>query len=83
MVAKAWSRSMLLFVGLGPENQLLDVIDRSMATSLRRVGLAVHLPAFDERTRGYIERRYNRMDVSVYWGTTDQFTAELDARLAG
>ena len=47
---------------------------------LRRSGLMVLLEPEDETIVPYLQRRADRDGIQIFWGTVDQFIAELSAR---
>ena len=92
MIQKALTGSSLLFVGYSLRDWDFRVLFRglvsAMESSLRRMSVSVQLlPVRDDassadrgRTQSFLDRYFDGMNVRVYWGTAQQFTAELRTR---
>jgi hypothetical protein len=95
-VKAAFSNSALLFLGYSLDDLNFKVLFRRMARYMRGTRDTRHVsvqlrPAAEEptakeielfeRQREYFERKYDLQDVNVYWGTCEDFGAELRTRL--
>lgn len=91
-IEQAFNESSLLFVGYSFEDLNFKVLFRKLATRLRlnlgRLHAAVQLdpvgevPTPEERARAenqrrYLEQHFQQMSVRIFWGTCEQFAAEL------
>jgi CHAT domain/SIR2-like domain len=88
-VRRALTRSALLFLGFGMEEWDFRVLFRSIMAqpgSSARRGYAHVAAQIDpeegrtlepERARRYLEQYFSHAQVSIYWGTTEAFLAEL------
>ncbi len=79
----------LLFVGYGLKDWNLRVLLRGLVAAqegvVRRAGVSVQLPpTVDESRRReveeYLERYFEALELTVYWGTKEQFFEELRQR---
>lgn len=84
-IQRALTGASILFVGYSLEDWSFRVLYQAlvslMESSLRRISVAVQLPPEDRPTHQYLDAYFGQKDVSVYWGTARQFTAELRQRL--
>lgn len=77
-------RNPVLFLGYQLRDSTVRVMLESQYLTMRRRHVMVQLaprPDPDGRARQYLESYYDGMNISVYWGTTKEFCAELDERL--
>ncbi len=79
----------LLFVGYGLRDRNLRVLLRGLVAAqegvVRRAGVSVQLPpTVDESRRHdvetYLERYFEALELTVYWGKKEQFFEELRQR---
>lgn len=89
LIQKALTGASLLFIGYRLADWNFRVLLRglvgSLEASLRRINVAVQLPdtsADTERQKAkhYLTKYFGKTDVRVYWGTANEFTAELRER---
>lgn len=86
-IQRAMTRASLLFIGYGLTDWDFRVIFRglvgSMERGLRRTSVAVQLTPEDmeehirEARKEYLSRYFQNLDIKVYWGTAQEFAAEL------
>ena len=73
----------LLFVGYGLEDRDFRVLFHglvgSMEKSLRRKSVAVQLDVAGEM-REHLIKYFDNLHIGVYWGTAQEFVAELSRR---
>jgi hypothetical protein len=74
----------LLFIGYSLSDLTFRVLFRgllyTLPAALQRRHLAVQLPPGDEKAAEYLEQYFDRWSVKVFWGTAQEFTAELRDR---
>jgi hypothetical protein len=92
-VLNALTRQPLLFIGYSLRDAsfrtLFHGLVKSVAEVQKRRHVSVQLPlpksmGVDARQRAkrYLNRYFNSLNISVYWGTAHQFCMELDSRMA-
>lgn len=94
-IEEAFSESSLLFMGYSLEDMNFKVLFRKLANYMQRTERARHVsvqlaPKEDESTeeqlkrclkqRDYLRRHFDLQKVKVYWGTCEEFAAELRVR---
>ncbi len=94
-IEQAFSDSSLLFLGYSLEDMNFKVLFRKLASYMQRNEGARHVavqlaPGYSGGTedeliqaykqRAYLERHFDLQKVKVYWGTCEEFTADLRAR---
>ena len=95
MVRRALADTGLLFMGFQMDDWDFRVLFRSIMSQEgrgRRSGY-VHVAAQinpeegrilePERARRYLERYFHHADISIYWGSTEDFVQEIQHRWAG
>jgi hypothetical protein len=91
-VLNALTRLPLLFIGYSLRDAsfrtLFHGLVKSVAEVQRRRHVSVQLPLSSslgpdaaERATQYLNRYFNELNISVYWGTAQQFCSELNDRL--
>lgn len=82
-LVRALAGTSLLFIGYKLADWDFRVIHRGLVKtkepSLRRLSVTVQLPDTDEARR-YLDKYFANMNVQVYWGTANEFIAELCRR---
>lgn len=96
-IEQAFTDSLLLFLGYSLEDMNFKVLFRKLATYLQRSESPRHVSvqlapnpnepveeqmARARRQRDWLRKRFGLQKVKVYWGTCEQFTAELQQRWA-
>jgi hypothetical protein len=86
-IQEALTGTSLLFIGYRLADWDFRVLFRGlvdcMEASLRRISVAVQLPREDSEQQAYLGDYFGNMNVRVYWGTAEQFAAELQDRWSG
>lgn len=84
-IKKALAGASLLFIGYRLADWNFRVLHRGVVMagepSLRRLSVTVQLQG-TPREREYLQKYFGMMNVRVYWGTAQQFVAELGERWA-
>ena len=84
-IEKALAASSLLFIGYRLADWSFRVIHRGLVMagepSLRRLSVTVQLKPSEAAER-YLAQYFDAMRVRVYWGTAEEFAAELRSRWA-
>ena len=89
-ILPAFTNRPLLFIGYSLQDWTFRVIfqglQRTISHGQRRRHISVQLPEphnHDDRERvmGFLNRSLEDWNISVYWGTTEMFLAELSTRL--
>jgi hypothetical protein len=82
-IQKALAGASLLFIGYRLADWDFRVLHRGLVMageqSLRRLSVTVQLRPTDA-AREYLDKYFGSMKVRVYWGTADEFVAELSRR---
>lgn len=85
-IQRAMTGTSLLFIGYGLEDWdfrvLFHGLVNSMESGLRHKSVAVQLDV-DEEMRDHLTRYFNEMKIKVYWGTAQEFAADLRERWEG
>ena len=88
-IQEAMAGTSLVFVGYRMADWTFRVLFRGLVNAspagLRRVSVAVQLPPADDpqeqaRIQEYLNAYYGQMNTLVFWGTAEEFTAELRRR---
>lgn len=82
-IQKALANSSLIFIGYGFRDWDFRVIFRGLVASqeaVRELGVTVQLDTDDERSRQYLEKYFDELDLRVYWGDAQAFASELSSR---
>jgi hypothetical protein len=96
-IQRALAGASLLFVGYNPTDWDFRVLFRGLVaateSSLRRISVTVQCPpvpsdtpvAAQEKVQKYLDAYFNKTDarMRVYWGTVEEFIAELNQRWQG
>jgi hypothetical protein len=82
-IQKALAGSTLLFVGYRLADWSFRVVHRGLVMAgedaLRRLSITVQLPPA-ETEQAYLDKYFQAMSVRVFWGTAEEFMAELRGR---
>jgi hypothetical protein len=82
-IQKALAGSTLLFIGYSLADWSFRVVHRGLVSAgeeaLRRLSITVQLPP-SEREQVYLDKYFHAMSVRVFWGTAEDFMAELSER---
>jgi hypothetical protein len=85
-IQKALTRNAVLFVGYSLADWTFRVIFRGLVVGMQpgemRPSVAVQLEMDDEETLKYMTQYFGESNLHVYWGTAEEFTAELSRRWA-
>ena len=88
-IQRALTGTSLLFIGYNLTDWNFRVLFRgliaSMERSLRRMSISVQLPpvnagtssAASEKAQKYLDEYFDRIDIKVYWGSAEEFMADL------
>ena len=89
-IQRAITGTSLLFIGYGLADWDFRVIFRGlvgcMERGLRATSVAVQLTPKDsekhirEKQQSYLSRYFDKLDIKVYWGTAQEFAADLRKR---
>jgi hypothetical protein len=88
-ISQAFSESSLLFLGYRLEDPDFRLLFRKLVHSMGRSGIRTHVSvqfedfgsdADRQSAREYLNKYFGASNVQVYWGTCEQFTAELRHR---
>lgn len=91
-IQRSLTGTSLLFIGYNLADWNFRVLFRglivSMERSLRRMSISVQLPPINshgsdstnKRAQKYLDEYFDRIDIKVYWGTTQEFMQELGQR---
>jgi hypothetical protein len=94
-VQEAFTRASVLFVGYRIADPNFRVLFRSLVTymqnSLKRSHFSVQSPPKDDalteenkaRARDYLVRYFDQQSISIFWGYSQEFAAELGSRWRG
>lgn len=82
-IQRALAGTSLLFIGYSLEDWSFKVLFRGIVESteeaLRRISVTVQLPR-NETEQEYLELYFSGWDMRVFWGTAQEFAAELGRR---
>jgi hypothetical protein len=85
-IQKALTRNAVLFIGYSLADWTFRVIFRGLVVGMQpgemRPSVAVQLEMDDEETLKYMTEYFGESNLHVYWGTAEEFTAELSRRWA-
>jgi hypothetical protein len=82
-IEKAIANSSLIFLGYGFRDWDFRVIFRGLVAaqeSVRELGVTVQLETDDERSRQYLVKYFDDLDLRVYWGDARAFALELSEK---
>jgi hypothetical protein len=82
-IERALANSSLIFLGYGFRDWDFRVIFRGLVAAqeaVRELGVTVQLKTDDERSRKYLEKYFDDLDLRVYWGDARDFALELGRR---
>jgi hypothetical protein len=85
-IERALANGSLIFLGYGFRDWDFRVIFRGLVAAqeaVRELGVTVQLETDDQRSRAYLEKYFDDLDLRVYWGDARAFAHELWQRWQG
>ena len=83
-IRMALSHTNLLFIGYRLADTDFRVLFHSFQNALeisgKKGGVAVHLDPKSEEEKKYLEKYFKRINISVFWGTAQDFIAKLNEK---
>jgi hypothetical protein len=84
MIQKKLQASTLLFIGYSLADSTFRVLSRSLSSMLPRGfqnrGIFVQPPIANKAATEYLEKYYDSLELSTYWGTGEEFARDLRQR---